>query len=59
MAKCKIDDAEFDHVMILATAFEENRKNDLKVPWEVIKPEIETLSETEKEILLGLVRNRK
>ncbi len=55
----KIDNAGFDRVMALAFAFEENKKHNLKVTWEEIKPEIEKLSATEKEILLGLVKNNK
>jgi hypothetical protein len=53
----KIDDADFDRVMILALAFEENKKHDLKISWEEIKPEIEKLSETQLALLLRLVKN--
>ena len=58
MDKDKIDNAEFDRVMILALAFEENKKHDLKISWEEIKPEIEKLSETQLKMLLRLVKNR-
>jgi len=57
MARDKIDNAEFDRVMILALAFEENKKHDLKISWEEIKPEIEKLSETQLKMLLRLVKN--
>ena len=53
----KIDNADFDRVMILALAFEENKKHDLKISWEEIKPEIEKLSKTQLELLLRLVKN--
>jgi hypothetical protein len=43
--------------MILALAFEENKKHDLKISWEEIKPEIEKLSKTQLELLLRLVKN--
>ena len=60
MVKNKIDNAEFDRVMTLAYAFDENAKQDgPEVSWEEIKAEIEKLSETELEILLGLVKNKK
>jgi hypothetical protein len=52
-----IDNADFDRVMILALAFEENKKHDLKISWEEIKPEIEKLSKTQLELLLRLVKN--
>ena len=53
----KIDNTDFDRVMILALAFEENKKHDLKISWEEIKPEIEKLSKTQLELLLRLVKN--
>jgi hypothetical protein len=58
MARDKIDNADLDRVMILALAFEENKKHDLKISWEEIKPEIEKLSETQLKMLLRLVKDR-
>ena len=58
MTEDKIGNAEFDRVLTLAYAFEANSKQDgPKVSWEEIKTEIEKLSATELEILLGLVKN--
>ena len=58
MAK-KIDNPGFDRVLTLAFAFDENKKQDAqKVTWEEIKPEIEKLSLTQMEILLGLIKTK-
>ena len=60
MTEDKIDSAGFDLVMTLAYAFEENSKQDShKVSWDEMKLEIEKLSETELEMLLGLIINKK
>ncbi|MFC1871661.1 hypothetical protein ACFLYF_04600 [Chloroflexota bacterium] len=60
MTEEKIGNTEFDQVMTLAYAFEENSKQDgPNVSWEEIKPKIWKLSLTELEVLLGLVRNKK
>ena len=59
MPEDKIDDTQFDRVMILAYAFEDNNNQDHpKISWEEIKPEIEKLSLMEMEILLGLVNKK-
>jgi len=46
MVKGKVDNAEFDRVMTLAYAFDENAKQDgPKVSWEEIKAEIAVVAE--------------
>lgn len=54
-----IDDASFNRVMTLAYAFEENKKQDSpKVSWGKMKRELEPLTVTELEMLLGLLKTK-
>lgn len=54
-----IDNTSFDRVMTLLFAFDENKKqDDLQIAWKDMKRELEKLTTTELEILLGLVKTK-
>ena len=54
------DDENFEYLLKLAAMFERHTDQDNRaVSWEEMKAEIEALSDSEREMLLGLVKTMK